>query len=152
MTYALIPRAGGSAWYWQRVVPLLPDAIAIDLPADDDSADLNAYASTVVEAVASAFFHDVPDAVREEALRQGEPRQSDTQFEQPWPPDRWPDVPTGVIAGADDRLFPLEFQRRVVRSRLGLELEAMPGGHLMALSRPEELASRILSAGGADGH
>jgi pimeloyl-ACP methyl ester carboxylesterase len=226
MTYALIPGAGGSAWYWHRVVPLLPDAIAIDLPADDDSADLNAYASTVVEAVASAvgplvlvaqsmgaftaplvalqlpvasivlvnpmvpaagespgqwweatgqrqarvayferiglgrtefdmaedFFHDVPDAVREEALRQGEPRQSDTPFEQPWPLDRWPHVPTGVIAGADDRLFPLEFQRRVVRSRLGLELEAMPGGHLMALSQPEELASRILSAGGADGH
>jgi hypothetical protein len=37
MTYALIPGAGGSAWYWHRVAPLLPDAIAIDLPADDDS-------------------------------------------------------------------------------------------------------------------
>ena len=32
MTYALIPGAGGSAWYWHRVAPLLPDAIAIDLP------------------------------------------------------------------------------------------------------------------------
>jgi hypothetical protein len=51
MTYALIPGAGGSAWYWHRVVPLLPDAIAIDLPADDDSADLTTYADTVVEAV-----------------------------------------------------------------------------------------------------
>jgi hypothetical protein len=38
MTYALIPGAGGSAWYWHRVTSLLPDAIAIDLPADDDSA------------------------------------------------------------------------------------------------------------------
>jgi pimeloyl-ACP methyl ester carboxylesterase len=57
-----------------------------------------------------------------------------------------------VIVGTDDRLFPLEFQRRVVASRLGLEVEVMPGGHLMALSQPEELASRILSVGGADGH
>jgi pimeloyl-ACP methyl ester carboxylesterase len=59
-----------------------------------------------------------------------------------------------VIAGSDDRLFPLEFQRRVVRSRLGLDLEVMPGGHLIALSQPEELASRILSANAevADGH
>jgi pimeloyl-ACP methyl ester carboxylesterase len=50
-----------------------------------------------------------------------------------------------VIQGSDDRLFPLEFQRRVVSSRLGLELEVMPGGHLMALSQPAELASRLLS-------
>lgn len=59
-----------------------------------------------------------------------------------------------MIQCSDDRLFPLEFQRRVVRSRLGVELEVMPGGHLVALSQPEELASRILSvsAGDADGH
>ena len=214
MTYALIPGAGGSAWFWHRVAPLLPGAIAIELPADDDSADLRTYADIVIDAVSGVsdavvlvaqsmgaftapmvaaripvaavvlvnpmvptagesagqwwaatghdevvhdfdpvedFFHDVPDAVREEALRQGEPRQSDTPFEQPWPLDRWPDVPTRVIQGSDDRLFPLEFQRRVVRSRRGLELEVMPGGHLMALSRPEELAARILS-GGVDEH
>ena len=208
MTYALIPGAGGSAWYWHRVAPLLPDAIAIDLPAADDSAGLTTYADTVVDAVSGAsdplvlvaqsmgaftapmvasrvpvasivlvnpmvpaagespgqwwtatgqdqvvatfdpiedFFHDVPAAVREEAFRQGEPQQSDTPFGQPWPLERWPDVPTRVIVGADDRLFPLEFQRRVVRSRLGLEVEVMPGGHLVALSQPEELVSRILS-------
>jgi pimeloyl-ACP methyl ester carboxylesterase len=208
MTYALIPGAGGSAWYWHRVAPLLPDAIAIDLPADDDSADLTTYADTVVDAVAGAadplilvaqsmgaftapmvaarvptasivlvnpmvpaagespglwwaatghdeavpefdpiedFFHDVPAAVREEAFRRGEPRQSDTPFGQPWPLGRWPAVPTRVIVGAEDRLFPLEFQRRVVSARLGLETEVMLGGHLMALSQPEELASRILT-------
>jgi pimeloyl-ACP methyl ester carboxylesterase len=210
MPYALIPGAGGSAWYWHRVTPLLPDAIAIDLPADDDSADLTTYADTIVDAVSGVpgplilvaqsmgaftapmvasrvptasivlvnpmvptagetpgqwwaatghdravadfdpvddFFHDIPPAVREEAFRQGEPPQSDTPFGQPWPLDRWPGVPTRVIQGSDDRLFPLEFQRRVVRSRLGLELEVMPGGHLMALSQPEELASRIRSTG-----
>ena len=61
-----------------------------------------------------------------------------------------------MIQGSYDRLFPLEFQRRVVLSRLGLEIEVMAGGHLMALSQPEELASRILSTsafrGNADGH
>lgn len=60
--------------------------------------------------------------------------------------DFFHDVPTRVIQGSDDRLFPLDFQRQIVRSRLGLELEVMPGGHLMALSRPDELAARILSA------
>ena len=44
MTFLLIPGAGGSAWYWHRVVALLEQhgeqAIAVDLPADDDDADL----------------------------------------------------------------------------------------------------------------
>jgi hypothetical protein len=49
-----------------------------------------------------------------------------------------------VIQGSDDRLFPLEFQRQVVRARLGLELEVMcRADNLMALSRPEELSARI---------
>lgn len=55
-TYALIPGAGGSAWYWHRVTPLLTEGgtetIAIDLPADDDSADLTTYADTIYAALA----------------------------------------------------------------------------------------------------
>ncbi|PRC50502.1 alpha/beta hydrolase, partial [Mycobacterium sp. ITM-2017-0098] len=47
--------------------------------------------------------------------------------------------------GSEDRLFPLEFQRRVVRERLGLEVEVIPGGHLAALSHPDELAAALLS-------
>lgn len=99
--------------------------------------------------VVDDFFHDVPAELRDEALRQPEPRESDTPFEQPWPLPAWPQVPTVVIAGRDDRLFPLDFQRRVVRDRLGLDVDAMPGGHLMALSQPEELTRRLLAAGGA---
>jgi pimeloyl-ACP methyl ester carboxylesterase len=136
MTYALIPGPGGSAWCWHRIAPLLPDAIAIDLAAYDDSADQTTYADTVIGAVSGVsdavilvaqssmgaftapivasrmpvasivlvnpmvptagespgqwwaatghdqvvhdfdsvegFFHDVPDAVREEAFRQEE--------------------------------------------------------------------------------
>jgi hypothetical protein len=44
-------------------------------------------------------------------------------------------------------LFPVEFQRRVVHERLGIDahdVTVLPGGHLMALSRPHELAEQIL--------
>jgi pimeloyl-ACP methyl ester carboxylesterase len=64
-------------------------------------------------------------------------------FSQPWPLDRWPDVPTRVVAGRDDRLFPLEFQRRVAHERLGLDIDEIPGGHLAALSRPVKLADQL---------
>jgi len=39
--------------------------------------------------------------------------------------------------------FPAEFQRRVARERLGLSVDEMPGGHLVALSQPKELATRL---------
>ena len=89
------------------------------------------------------FFHDVPDDVTAAAMERGDPEQSMTPFTQPWPSDRWPDVPTRVLAGRDDRLFPLEFQRRVARERLGLSTDEIPGGHLVALSHPVELAERL---------
>ena len=57
-TYTLIPGAGGSAWEWHRISPLLSDrggnAIAVDLPVDDDAADLTTYADTVYDEVADA--------------------------------------------------------------------------------------------------
>ena len=52
-----------------------------------------------------------------------------------------------MIAAADDRFFPLEFQKRVARERLNAEVEVVPGGHLVALSKPEELAVRLLHFG-----
>jgi pimeloyl-ACP methyl ester carboxylesterase len=90
------------------------------------------------------YFHDVPADVKEEAYRRGEPEQSMTPMVQPWPLDGWPDVPTRVITGTQDRLFPAAFQRRVARERLGIDAEVMDGGHLVALSRPDELADRLL--------
>ena len=89
------------------------------------------------------FFHDVPTDVFDEAMALGELPQSDTPFRQPWPGTRWPDVPTRFLQGRDDRMFPLAFQRRVVGERLGIEVDDMPGGHLMALSQPVELARRL---------
>ena len=55
----------------------------------------------------------------------------------------WPDVSIHVVSGADDRFFPLEFQVRVARERLGITPETLPGGHLVALSHPGELASLL---------
>jgi pimeloyl-ACP methyl ester carboxylesterase len=92
-----------------------------------------------------AFFHDVPEDVKAAALEE-EPPQSWTPFEAPWPLDSWPDVPTRFVQGRDDRFFPLAFQRRVVRERLGIAVEEVPGGHLVALSRPVELVDALLQA------
>jgi pimeloyl-ACP methyl ester carboxylesterase len=54
-SYVLIPGAGGTAWYWHRVVPLLRDAgheaIAVDLPGDDEAAGLPEYADLVTAAI-----------------------------------------------------------------------------------------------------
>ena len=93
--------------------------------------------------VAVEFFHDVPEDVTAEVFARGEPRQSDTPFENPWPLQGWPDVPTKAIICRGDRLFPIEFQRRVLRDRLGITADEMDGGHCVAWSRPTELASRL---------
>jgi pimeloyl-ACP methyl ester carboxylesterase len=89
------------------------------------------------------YFHDVPPDVVDAAYSRGEPEQSMTPMGQPFPLAAWPDVPTKVIAGRDDRLFPVEFQRRVARERLGLEVDEVPGGHMAALSHPREVAARL---------
>jgi len=221
-SFILIPGAGGMAWYWHRVVPLLEqagsEAIAVDLPADDPSKGLDDYADIAIQAIGSRpnvivvaqslgaftaplvcshqavrgliflnamipqpweaagawwgntgaveerireaklrgyspqfdlstyFLHDVPEKV----LRGGPQRpreQSDSIFGQSCRFERWPAIPLHVIATADDRFFPLEFQRRTARERLNLKVQVIPGGHLVALSKPEELAALLLRIG-----
>jgi pimeloyl-ACP methyl ester carboxylesterase len=218
-TFLLVPGAGGQAWYWHRLVPELErrghDAVAVDLPADDETAGLAAYADTVVAAAgrrsplvvvaqslggltaplvcarlpvellvlinamiplpgetggdwwkataqqdaraaywaragiagdpdddAVLYFHDVPADVTAAALQQPF-AQSGRPLADPWPLPAWPDVPTRVVVGREDRLFPADFQRRVAADRLGLPVDEVPGGHLAALSRPAELADRL---------
>lgn len=89
------------------------------------------------------FFHDVPDAVRARAVERGERDQSDAPFGTPWPLDKWPDVPTRFLLCRHDRLFPAEFQRRVVHERLGITPDEMDGGHLPALAHPDDLVERL---------
>jgi pimeloyl-ACP methyl ester carboxylesterase len=93
--------------------------------------------------VVAEFLHDLPPETRAEALAHPPKEQSGTPFEKPWPLDAWPDVPTKFLLCRDDRFFPAEFQRRVVRERLGIIPDEMDGGHLPALSRPKELAERL---------
>ncbi|QBI18435.1 alpha/beta hydrolase [Egibacter rhizosphaerae] len=220
-TFVLVPGAGGLASYWHRLVPELEarghTALAVDLPADEDSAGLHEYADAVASAargsdplvvvaqsmgglsaplvcerlkvsllvmvnamiplpgetggswwaatgqakaraehaarenrpvtdevdVLEEFFHDLPAAVVAEVLRQEARVQSETPFAQPFPLDRWPDVPTRVLAGRDDRFFPADFQRHVAEERLGITSDEMPGGHLVALGQPKQLADRL---------
>jgi pimeloyl-ACP methyl ester carboxylesterase len=221
ITFVLIPGAGGSAFYWHRLVEELQRrwhaTVAVDLPAQDPSAGLEEYADAVVEAVGDRtglvvvaqsmggftaplivdrvpvemivllnamtptpgespgewwentrqaearaeqarregrdpdagfdpiveFLHDVPADVTAALLAEGPRDQADAPFEKPWPLEKWPDVPTRFLQGRDDRFFPLDFQRRVVGERLGIPVDEMPGGHLVALSRPVELADRL---------
>ncbi len=87
------------------------------------------------DVIAEVFLHDVdPGVARDTERYQGTP--GDGMFGEPWPLESWPEVPTHVLAPTEDRLFPLEFQRRVARERLGLEIDEIPGGHLPMLSRP----------------
>jgi pimeloyl-ACP methyl ester carboxylesterase len=57
-TFLLVPGAGGNATAWYRVVPLLEAAghraVAVDLPAGDDDAGLDAYTDAIVRAGAAA--------------------------------------------------------------------------------------------------
>ena len=54
-TFVLIHGGGDVGWYWHRVVAELHDrgheAVAPDLPCDDDSAGLREYADTVIDAI-----------------------------------------------------------------------------------------------------
>lgn len=224
--FILIPGAGGAAFYWQRVVPLLVEAghsaEAVDLPADDEEAGLTEYSDIVLRAIEAQpakdrsqvvlvaqslggftaavtcaraadkistlvflnamiplpgetagaywgntgaeqareaaakqrgyshtfdlftyFLHDVP----EDVARAGESDQrpeAKIVFQQPCAFERWPDIPTHVLVGKDDRFFPNDFQKRVASERLGKPVREVPGGHLAALSYPRELANVLL--------
>jgi len=223
MGFVLVPGAGGAAWYWHRVVPLLAaaghEAVAVDLPGDDVSAGLPEYAALVLDAarggdvvlvgqslggftvplVAQAlveagspprsvvlvnamipapgetpgawwdnvgqpaarieaaeqgswptefdldayFLHDVDPGIAAAGERY-QREEVDAVFTSECDIAVWPDVPTRVVSGADDRFFPLAFQQRVARERLGVEPRVVPGGHLVALSQPQVLADVLL--------
>lgn len=91
------------------------------------------------------YGHDVPSGLWAEAGRRTR-NQTGRPFDDPCPMAVWPAVPTHVVAPRDDRLFPLEFQRRVAKERLGLDIDTIPGGHLPALSQPEAVAEALLTS------
>jgi pimeloyl-ACP methyl ester carboxylesterase len=95
------------------------------------------------EALTEVFLHDVaPEVARAAERFDGVPGRG--MFTEPWPRESWPEVPTRVLCPSEDRLFPRDFQRQVVDTRLGLGIDEIPGGHLPMLSRPTELARRLV--------
>jgi len=134
---AMIPRPGETAGAWWGATGAIE--------ARKQAAARAGYATEFD--LGTYFLHDVPQDV----LRSGpEPREeAGIVFGEPCRFERWPDVPIHVLAGRDDRFFPIEFQRRVARERLGKKVEEIPGGHLVALSNGEGLTERLLSYEGA---
>ena len=96
----------------------------------DDSSDI------------AVFLHDVDPELAREALSRGKD-QADKPFEEPWPLERWPDVPVRYVLCRNDRLFPPDWTRRVVRERLGIVPLEIDSGHSPALSRPVELTDLL---------
>ncbi|GEA88983.1 alpha/beta hydrolase [Cellulomonas cellasea] len=90
------------------------------------------------------FYPDVPRALALEAVRRA-PRQSEARMREPSPLRAWPDVPTRVLLCRDDRVLPARYLRRVAHERLGITPDEIDGGHTPALSRPRELADRLLA-------
>jgi pimeloyl-ACP methyl ester carboxylesterase len=90
----------------------------------------------------AVFYHDVSPELAAEALSRGRD-QAETPGLEPSPLDAWPDVPTRYLLCRDDRLFPADWMRGVVRERLGITPDEIDGGHCPALSRPRELAERL---------
>lgn len=90
----------------------------------------------------ATFLHDVPRALALEALSKGRDQAGKPMAER-WPLDSWPDVPTRYVLCRDDRMFPAEWTRRVVRQRLGIDPDEIESGHCPALSRPVELVDRL---------
>jgi pimeloyl-ACP methyl ester carboxylesterase len=90
------------------------------------------------------FLHDVPPQLAAEALARGRD-QSGTPMHEPWPLTAWPDVPTRYLLFREDRVFPAEFARGHARERLGIAADEIGGGHCAMLSRPGELADRLVA-------
>src|SRR5215218_965340 len=143
-TYALIHGAGDGGWFWHLVAAELrgrgQEVVAPDLPTEDDAAGLPEYAEAVVEAVgdrgdlivvAQSFGGFtaplVCDLVPADLL---------VLLAGMVPSPAWPEVPTRFLLCRDDRFFPPEFLRRVVRERLGIVPDEIDGSHCVALSRP----------------
>jgi pimeloyl-ACP methyl ester carboxylesterase len=131
---AMIPLPGETPGAWWDDVESGAARRAADAAAGRDGAfDLETY-----------FLHDLSDEARAVLFARPAYEPSNTPFDQPCEFERWPDVPTKVLIGADDRFFPANFQRRVAKDRLGLDADEIPGGHLVALSNPEAVADQLV--------
>jgi pimeloyl-ACP methyl ester carboxylesterase len=133
----MIPLPDESAGVWWTTSGQLEASRAADLAAGrDPDREFD---------VEELFFHDVPAEVVAEAFSRPARDQSGTPMGDPFPLQRWPDIPTRVLAGRDDRLFPLDFVRALARDRLGVETDVVGTGHLPALAAPDDVVAWLRS-------
>lgn len=116
----------------------------VPLPGErgEDWPSNTGYPGPTAEGEVEIFYNGVPREVVERVLPRGR-RQTEAVGRDPWPLERWPDVPTRYLLCLDDRMFPADWMRGVVRERLGLEPDEIQSGHCPALSRPRALAERL---------
>jgi pimeloyl-ACP methyl ester carboxylesterase len=90
------------------------------------------------------FYHDVPPELAAEARRRAR-NENSKALQQPWPLEAWPDTSTIYLLCREDRMFPAAWARSHARARLGVDSDEMDGGHYICLSRPRELADRLVA-------
>jgi pimeloyl-ACP methyl ester carboxylesterase len=90
------------------------------------------------------FYHDVPPELAAEARRR-ERDEAARALREPWPLEAWPDTPARYLLCRDDRMFPAGWARRHACERLGIDADEVDGGHYVSLSRPRELAGRLVA-------
>ena len=96
------------------------------------------------------FYHDVPPELAAEARLRGRDEAS-RALQEPWPLSAWPETPTRYLLCQEDRMFPAAWARGHAARRLDIEADEMSGGHYVTLSRPRELADRLVGyISGAD--
>jgi pimeloyl-ACP methyl ester carboxylesterase len=91
------------------------------------------------------YYHDVPELLAREAIARERAHPSWTAYIQSWPLARWPAVPTRFVLGTQDRLFPPDFMKRLVKDRLGVTADELPTGHCPHLAQPRQLAELLTS-------
>ncbi len=131
---AMIPRPGERPGEWWG------NTGALDARAA--AADAGGYGAFDL---ATYFLHDVPPDVAAEGEQQQRP-EADAVFASACDFDAWPAIGIRVLAGEDDRFFPVAFQRAVARRRLGIDPDVLAGGHLIALAQPVAVAGYLVQA------
>jgi pimeloyl-ACP methyl ester carboxylesterase len=135
MLVAMIPSPGESGGQWWESTG---QGAAATAAAIAEGRDTNIFEDPI-----GTFLHDLPPDVYAQALERPVD-QSDGPFIDPWPLQQWPNTATRVIAGRNDRLFPLSFMQNLSRTRLGIDPDIIDTGHLPALARPDALAELLL--------
>lgn len=92
---------------------------------------------------ATYFLHDVDSEVAAEGELYRRP-EADIVFRSGCDFEAWPPAGIRVLAGRDDRFFPVGLQLRIARERLGVEADVLPGGHLLPLAQPRLVADYLL--------